>query len=201
MVFEMGAPFPAGALLCIAMIAMAVRGAWWRAGMLVALTLVVLGIGYATRFVDDVWHARDALTVFVGASGHALRAVALYPTCAWVVFAGSPRWRLLGWVIAGVVVGLAVTVSGISPSLHTVWESLAGACIGAIMPVVVARSGDLEPLSGRVQAWLIVVAIAFCTVAPVKRYEGERRLAARCLRYHQSPPGTLPYIRACDDNA
>ncbi len=172
----LGGVVPTCVIVCLSLIALGARGAWRRAALFVLVLFVMMGIGIATKILHYAWDVSYGLVVFRGASGHALRATALYPTFAWIVFAGMSRRRCAGWVVVGALVALAVTIAAIDKAIHTPAEAFVGAFLGAVVPVVVARAGRLESLPGRLQALLVAAAIALCAALPATTYDFEQRV-------------------------
>lgn len=172
----LGGVVPACVIACLCVIALGARGAWQRVALFLSALLVAIGIGVASKVLHYAWDVSYGLAVFRGASGHALRAAALYPAFAWIVFTGSSRRRCTTWVVIGSLVALAVAIATIDKAIHTPVEAFTGALLGAIVPILIARAGPLPPLSGRLQALLVACAIALCVALPATHYDFERRV-------------------------
>jgi len=172
----LGGVVPSMVILGLSLGALAVRRAWWPAAWLVAALILAIGISVATKVAFYAWDIRFGLAVFRGASGHALRATAMYPSFAWIVFAGSSRRRSAVALAAGILVALAVTLSTIEPAMHTSVEAFAGALIGAGVPMAIGRAGRLTALPTRLQLSLVACAIASCAFLPATDYDFEQRV-------------------------
>jgi hypothetical protein len=175
-IVDRGGVGPTGGVACLSLVALAARGAWGRAAKFFALLLAVLGLGVATKVVHYAWDANYGLGLFRGASGHALRAAALYPTFAWLVFAGSPRRCAIATTL-GALLAASVAIASIDPRIHTAAETLAGCVIGMTVPLVVGRWKGLEALRGRWQLLLVACAIVLVAAMPANPLDFEQDVA------------------------
>jgi hypothetical protein len=174
---ELGDSAPTGAIVCLSVLALCMRRAWRNVAVLVGLSLLVVGFSLATKVAFDAWGFSFGLANFSGASGHASRAAAAYPTFGWIVFAGSSRVRRLLGVGIGVLFAWNVIMQTIETTMHTPAEAFTGALIGALVPIAFARAGELEPLPDLAQASLVAVATALCAWLPVMPWDIEGWIA------------------------
>ena len=181
---ELGDADPAFAIACLSLAALGARGTWRRAALFVGIVLAALALMVVSKVVFYALDPGFGKAAFHGGSGHATRAFAMYPTFAWIVFAGSSRVRRLIGVGIGVLIAFDVTIATIVTGMHTPAEAFLGALIGAAVPIAMTRSGELKPLPDLLQAALILCAIALCATVPVMPYDFEKMIAhfARHLR-------------------
>ncbi len=126
---------------------------WWvvlfGGGLvLVAITKIAfIGWGLGIRSLD-----------FTGVSGHAMRAAAVFPVIAYLLFMRRSLLIRMAAFVAGLVVGGMISISRVVVHAHSISEVVTGVVLGVVIAgafVQISRTWQ-EPTSGR---WIIVLSL------------------------------------------
>jgi membrane-associated phospholipid phosphatase len=111
------------------LLARAWRLSWWWCVLfggglvlVVATKLAFIGWGFGIRAID-----------FTGLSGHAMRAMAVFPVVLYLVLHGAPSWARRTGVVLGVLLGLMISVSRLMVHAHSVSEVVLGGALGLLV--------------------------------------------------------------------
>lgn len=132
--------------------------AWWSLLFICGLAIVA-----ATKIAFLGWglgiHALD----FMGMSGHAMRATAVFPVIFYLVLQQSSKGGRTSGVLLGILIGILVGVSRIALHVHSVSEVVAGCAIGGAVSVGfiwIARGLPRPHLDRR------LIALGMCALLP-----------------------------------
>ncbi len=126
---------------------------WWCALFISGLALVA-----ATKIAFIGWGIGVSALDFMGMSGHAMRAIAVFPVIFYLVLQRSPRAVRISGVSLGILIGILVGVSRVVLDFHSMSEVLAGCAMGAVVSlgfIWIAR-GMPRPYVNR---WLIAFGL------------------------------------------
>lgn len=158
-----------GPLALLVAVLMAARGrvalAWfWCAAFGTAMLVVV-----ASKVAFIGWGIGIREWQFMGFSGHAARAAAIFPVVSFLLFQDAGKKRVLNSaVLAGVVLGALASWSRVEVRAHTASEALLGFALGMIVALVFIQRALHEP---RIQ--LRFVLLALCASLLVLKPERE----------------------------
>lgn len=99
---------------------------WWC--VLFTSGLVVVA---ATKIAFLGWGIGVSTLDFMGMSGHAMRAIAVFPVIFYLVLQKSSRAVRASGVLLGILIGILVGLSRVVLDFHSVSEMLAGCATGA----------------------------------------------------------------------
>jgi hypothetical protein len=169
--FSFGGLVPALSTTCLSVLALSACGA--RSGVMKLLTMLAIafGIGVATKLAFHRWGAIHLITEFRGASGHALNAVAVYPTFAWILSAGSSPIRKTTAVAVGIFAAFIVTIAAMVSGIHTPAEALVGAFVGSLVPISMAGTTEVRGLPARSRSLILVCAIVLWTFLAIHQLQ------------------------------
>ncbi|MEN3293839.1 MAG: hypothetical protein V7642_3092 [Burkholderiales bacterium] len=113
---------------------------WWCLLFSAGLALVV-----ATKMAFIGWGIGIQPLDFTGASGHAMRAMALAPVAFYLVLQNAPRHLRAAGVLAGYAFGVLIGISRLVLRAHTVSEVVAGWLLGAVVSMAfICIAGSLQ---------------------------------------------------------
>jgi membrane-associated phospholipid phosphatase len=113
---------------------------WWCLLFAAGLALVV-----ATKIAFIGWGIGIHPLDFTGASGHAMRAMALAPVALYLILQNAPRHLRAAGVLTGFAFGMLIGISRIVLRAHTVSEVVAGWLLGAAVSIAfICIAGSLQ---------------------------------------------------------
>lgn len=98
---------------------------WWCLSFVSGLAIVA-----ATKIAFIGWGVGISTIDFMGMSGHAMRAAAVFPVILYLVLQRSPVIVRMSGVLIGILAGMLVGTSRIALNLHSVSEVVTGLAIG-----------------------------------------------------------------------
>jgi membrane-associated phospholipid phosphatase len=102
--------------------------------LVVATKIAFIGWGIGIRPLD-----------FTGASGHAMRAMAIAPVMAYLLLQKAPSRVRLSGVLAGTAFGIVIGISRVVVHAHSVSEVVAGWLLGGLVSLsFIQLSGSLQ---------------------------------------------------------
>jgi membrane-associated phospholipid phosphatase len=113
---------------------------WWCLLFAAGLALVA-----ATKIAFIGWGIGIHPLDFTGASGHAMRAMALAPVALYLILQNAPRHLRAAGVLTGFAFGMLIGISRIVLRAHTVSEVVAGWLLGAAVSIAfICIAGSLQ---------------------------------------------------------
>jgi membrane-associated phospholipid phosphatase len=94
-----------------------------------------LALVVATKMAFIGWGIGIHPLDFTGASGHAMRAIALAPVVLYLVLQHAPHHLRMAGVLAGYAFGILIGISRVVLHAHTESEVVAGWLVGAVVSV------------------------------------------------------------------
>lgn len=160
----------------------------------VALLVLAVAVGVATKLAYYGWGIRFGMGSYHGMSGHVLRSFAVYPALAFAISTGWSEALRVVAVLLGALVALAVTAVIVGLHVHSPAEAISGGAVGWLVSVWLIRKDWLSPLS-RPLLWMLglamIVICGWVAAHPLTRYDFESKVAyvARQMRHViGSPP-------------
>lgn len=168
--------------LSIAIAAWLLAGRSWRLSLSWcllfggAMLLVVL-----TKMAYIGWGIGIEEVQFGGLSGHAMRACAVFPVALYLAFHHTRPGMRQAATVAGVVLGVLISVSRVPVLAHSASESVLGALVGlgVAAAFIVQAAGERPNAAGRV---LLALCLPVLCLAPmVKPVSAERWITKMAL--------------------
>ena len=144
----------------LAILVWLLAGRLWRPA---AAWIMLFGVGMLLVVVSKIafigWGIGSQSLDFTGLSGHAMRACAVMPVLAYLLAQGGAQrgWRIAG-VIAGIGVGVLISVSRVMLHAHSWSEVISGGWLGvsvALLFINMASSHDKPAFN----AWLLLASL------------------------------------------
>ena len=157
---------------------------WWS--LLFAGGLAIVA---ATKIAFIGWGIGINALDFMGMSGHAMRATAVFPVIAYLVLQRSSAAVRASGVLLGISIGLLVGVSRMALQVHSVSEIIAGCMIGGAVSlgfIWVSRGLPRPYLHRRLIAlgMLALLPTAYANPAPTNQW---MNAVALYLSGHDTP--------------
>lgn len=137
--------------------------AWHMAALWCVLFISGLGIVVATKIAFIAWGVGISAIDFMGMSGHAMRAMAVFPVILYLILLKSPARIRTSGVVFGIFIGLLVSVSRLALNVHSPSEVITGAALGGAVSmgfIWVSRTLTEPSLSRS------IIALGLCVLLP-----------------------------------
>jgi membrane-associated phospholipid phosphatase len=159
---------------------------WWCLLFICGLAVVV-----ATKIAFIGWGMGISSLDFMGMSGHAMRATAVFPVIFYLVLQRSPAVVSASGVMFGILIGVLVGVSRVALNVHSVSEAVAGCAIGVAVSlgfIWMSRGLPRPHLNHRIIALglFALLPTSYANPAPTNRW---MNAVALYLSGHDMPYG------------
>ncbi|OGB20530.1 MAG: membrane-associated phospholipid phosphatase [Burkholderiales bacterium RIFCSPLOWO2_02_FULL_57_36] len=143
---------------------------WWCLLLIFGLAVVV-----ATKIAFIGWGIGISAIDFMGMSGHAMRATAVFPVIFYLTLQRSPTLVRASGVLLGISLGVLVGVSRVVLNVHSVSEVVAGCALGGVVSLgfIWISRGFPRPHLNR---WIIALGLSillptsYANPAPTNRW-------------------------------
>jgi membrane-associated phospholipid phosphatase len=131
---------------------------WWSLLFVSGLAVVVI-----TKIAFIGWGLGISALDFMGMSGHAMRAMAVFPVIAYLALQRSSVPVRCSGVLLGLLLGLLVAISRVALDFHSVSEAVAGSAMGGAVSLgfIWLARGLPRPYVNRG-----IIALGLCALLP-----------------------------------